>query len=115
MYGDYLAIFDSSLYKHIGDDKTKLRRCRQISKDTIFLIEHTTKTHLIDFLIIKSTSIDNINKQKYEEGFCVADIQLMTEKQKKLLIAIDKYADTATAKDYDTIIKEIKELKDQIY
>ena len=39
----------------------------------------------------------------------------MTEKKRNLLIAINKYTDTAINKYHDTIIKEIIELEKQIY
>lgn len=115
MYSDYLSIFDTSVYKYIGENKEYLRRCRQVSKDTIFLIEHKKLTQWIDFVIIKSTSHNNIKNGKYKESYSITNIHLMTEKKRNLLIAINKYTDTAINKDHDTIIKEIIELEKQIY
>ena len=65
MYSDYLSIFDTSVYKYIGENKEYLRRCRQVSKDTIFVIEHKKLTQWIDFVIIKSTSHNNIKNGKF--------------------------------------------------
>lgn len=110
-YHNYLLDIDSSVYKFIGENNGVLYRCRRVSDDTMFILEYSKRLKVADLIVIKSTSITRILNGKYEGAkLLLQDIRQFDKNKSVLLREIDIYADSASQKDYNTIIQELNNI-----
>ena len=110
----HLQYFSTDDYTFLYHADGVLCRYKQISADTSAIIEKED-SGMTTLIIANTTDSNKISNGIYDDAYNIPAINNPNERKARLLCKIAEYLQSASGKDYKTIVKELREIENTLH